>query len=75
MSKKTPTTRIGERSAKTGRFVKDGTAEKRPAIRRNPPEFLVSDDLSWLTESAELVAGFDGDLFIEFENRFPARIH
>lgn len=44
-------------------------------IRKNPPEFFVDDDLSWLTEPAELVAGFDGDLFIEFENRFPARFH
>lgn len=44
-------------------------------IRKSPPEFFVDDDLSWLTEPAELVAGFDGDLFIEFENRFPARFH
>jgi len=43
------------------------------SIRSHPPESIVGDDLSWLTEPMYSITGFDEDLFEEFENRFPER--
>jgi len=42
-------------------------------ILSHPPEYIVGDDLSWFAEPMYSITGFDGNLFEEFENRFPTR--